>query len=168
MLLVVSGLPGTGKTSVAREVARRLDAVHLSVDPVEDAMIGAGLPSSWSTGVAAYEVTRAVAEDNLSLGRQVVVDAVNDSGPARDTWRRAAQAAGTGVRFVLLTLADTDEHRRRLETRGRRFAHVEEPTWAEVTERAGRYAPWSDPVVRLDAAAPLTELVDAATRALLP
>lgn len=63
MLLVVSGLPGTGKTAVAREVARRSGAVHLSVDPVEDAMLACGLPRTRATGVAAYEVLRAVAQD---------------------------------------------------------------------------------------------------------
>ena len=31
MLVVISGLPGTGKTAVAAEVARDAEAVHLSI-----------------------------------------------------------------------------------------------------------------------------------------
>ena len=92
MLLVVSGLPGTGKTAVARAVADRLTAVHLSIDPVENAMLGAGAEKGWTAGVSAYEAVRAMAEDNLTRGLTVVVDAVNDSEAARDTWRRAAGA----------------------------------------------------------------------------
>jgi predicted kinase len=38
MLIVVSGLPGTGKSAVAAELAARLGAVHLSIDPIEDAL----------------------------------------------------------------------------------------------------------------------------------
>jgi len=97
MLIVISGLPGTGKTAVAAGVAARLRAVHLSIDTVEDAMLGAGLAPGWQTGVAAYEATRAAAEQNLALGRDVVVDAVNDSEPARQTWRRAAERAAAAA-----------------------------------------------------------------------
>lgn len=87
MLIVISGLPGVGKTTVADLVGARLGAVRLSIDPVEDALLGAGFPQGWETGVAAYEAVRAMAELNLRTGRTVVVDAVNDSEPARDTWR---------------------------------------------------------------------------------
>lgn len=98
MLIVISGLPGTGKSTVAAAVADELDGVHLSVDLIEDALLGAGLPRSRQTGVAAYEAVRAAAEQNLAAGRTVVVDAVNDSEAARDTWRRVTVRCGAGVR----------------------------------------------------------------------
>jgi predicted kinase len=53
-----------------------------------------------------YEVVRVVAEQNLELSHLVVVDAVNDSEPARDTWRRAALATKSPLRFVVLTPPD--------------------------------------------------------------
>ena len=62
MLLLVSGLPGTGKSTVAARLARDLRAVHLSVDEIEEAMLGADLPRDRTTGVAAYEAVRAAAE----------------------------------------------------------------------------------------------------------
>ena len=61
----------------------------------------------WTTGVAAYEAVRAAAEQNLRLGCTVIVDAVNDSEPARDTWRRAGAATGTTPHFFVLELADS-------------------------------------------------------------
>ena len=159
MLLVVSGLPGTGKTAVARAIADRLSAVHLSIDAVENAMLGAGAERGWTTGVSAYEAVRAMAEDNLTRGMTVVVDAVNDSEAARDTWRRAAGAASTQVRFVLLTLSDADEHRRRLEARERGMVHVGEPTWEQVKQRATVYEPWVGPFTEVDASRPLAAVV---------
>ena len=165
VLVVISGLPGTGKSAVAAGLAARLEAVHLSIDPIEDALLGAGLPRSWETGVAAYETARVVAEQNLVLGRSVVVDAVNDSEPARDTWRRASGNSGVGLSFVLLTLDDEAEHRRRLEGRVRDLSHVREPSWSEVRARAASYAPWAaGACLRVSADRPVDELV----RALLP
>jgi predicted kinase len=153
MLIVVSGLPGTGKSAVAVAVANALDAVHLSVDPLEDALIGAGFAQSWETGVAAYEVARVAAEQNLALGRTVVVDAVNDSEAARDTWRTARLRTREPLVFALLVVDDVEEHRRRLEQRARAFSHLPEPTWAEVCRRAGAYEPWDGPCLRVDATA---------------
>jgi predicted kinase len=160
VLLVVSGLPGTGKSAVAAGLAARLGAVHLSIDPIEDALLGAGLPRSWETGVAAYEAARVMAEQNLGLGRAVVVDAVNDSEPARQTWRTAAAHAGAGLVFVLLVLDDEAEHRRRLAGRVRALTHVPEPPWDEVRARSAAYEPWApDGCLRVSAERPVDEVV---------
>jgi predicted kinase len=143
VLVVLSGLPGVGKSAVAAALANRLSAVHLSIDPVEDALLAAGLPAGWQTGVAAYEATRASAELNLAQGRVVVVDAVNDSEPARSTWRTAADRTSASLAFVHLTCSDEAEHRRRLEGRVRGFGRLPEPTWPQVVERMASYEPWS-------------------------
>ncbi|MDQ1699643.1 MAG: hypothetical protein QOG34_1506, partial [Frankiaceae bacterium] len=67
-----------------------MQGVHLSIDAVEDALLGAGLARDQTTGIAAYEAVRAAAEQNLLLGRLVIVDAVNDTTAARRTWTNAA------------------------------------------------------------------------------
>ena len=160
MLVVISGLPGTGKSTVGEAVARRSGAVWLSVDEVEDAHLGVGLPSDWTTGVAAYEAVAAAAAENLRLGHVVIVDAVNDGEPARDTWRRAADAASAPLVFVLLTPPREPEHRLRLRGRTRRLSHQSEPTWEQVQARAQKYESWRDPPVLIDSGQPVGVVVD--------
>jgi predicted kinase len=144
VLVAVVGLPGSGKSTVAEIVARRLGAVLVSVDPVESAMVVAGLPAGWETGVAAYEVCREVAERNLAIDHVVVADSVSDSEPARDTWRRAAAAATCPLVVVEVVCSDPVEHRRRVTSRSRGFAGVPDPTWEQVQARSTAYQPWSD------------------------
>lgn len=115
-------------------------------------MIGAGLQPDLVTGVAAYEAVRAAVESNLHIGRIVVVDAVNDSEPARETWRRAAETVEGDLLWVLLTCSDLVEHARRLGDRNRGLAHVGEPSWHDVMERARDYEPWIDPHIDFDTA----------------
>jgi predicted kinase len=160
VLVVISGLPGTGKSTVGAAVAKRICAVWLSVDEVEDALLGVGLPSDWTTGVAAYEAVAAAAAENIRLGHVVIVDAVNDSEPARDTWRRAAEAASVPLVFVLLTPPPEGEHRRRLQGRTRNLTHQSEPTWEHVQARAQTYEAWRDPPVSIDSGQPLDVVVD--------
>jgi len=152
-LVVVSGLPGAGKTSVAEIIAARTGSVHLSIDAVEESILACGLPSGWQVGVAAYEAARAMAEQNLRLGHDVVVDAVNDSEEARQTWRTAASRTEASIEFVHLMISDAREHERRLSGRDRGFVFVGEPTWTDVERRRADYAAWSDEVLEFDTAA---------------
>jgi predicted kinase len=156
MLIVISGLPATGKSTLAAELARRLNAVHLSVDTIEDALLRSGLEPGWTTGVAAYEAVGSAAQQNLSQGLRVVVDAVNDSEAARQVWRRAAERAGVAVRFVLLEPPDSSEHQRRLLVRQRGLEHVPEPSWSQVERRADAYEAWRKMRIRTITTAAVT------------
>jgi DNA polymerase III delta prime subunit len=65
MLIILSGLPGTGKTTIARPLAHELAAVYLRIDSIEQSMRTAG----WPVEGEGYSVAYALAEDNLRLGR---------------------------------------------------------------------------------------------------
>jgi predicted kinase len=46
MLIILGGLPGTGKATIARELARQLGAVHVRIDSIEKAILGSEVLSS--------------------------------------------------------------------------------------------------------------------------
>jgi ATPase family protein associated with various cellular activities (AAA) len=83
MLIVLSGLPGTGKTTIARKLAIELVALYLRIDSIEQSIRGAGRQVE---GVG-YSVAHAVAEDNLRLGRIVGADCLNPWPLTRSEWR---------------------------------------------------------------------------------
>ncbi|MFF3066401.1 AAA family ATPase [Oerskovia sp. NPDC057915] len=162
VLIAMAGLPGTGKSRLARLLARDLRAVVLSVDPVEDAFLRAGAVHDDVTGLGAYLAVEAAAEENLLLGHAVIVDAVNDHPAARQQWVDLAARAATRLWFVEVYLADEDLHRRRLVTRGTRYPSLPEPGWDSLAERARALAGWTDPRLRLDASLDDAELLAAA------
>jgi predicted kinase len=161
MLVVMSGLPGVGKSTLADELGRRLPACVVSVDPVEDAMLRAGLPQSFETGVAAYEVCGTIATRQLTLGLNVIADAANHLEIARDTWRRAASSAATTLRVVHVICSDERTHRRRLAHRERGLSHYPEPTWSDIERRQLETEPWSEEHLIVDSVDPLDENVRA-------
>ena len=100
VLVIVSGLPGVGKSCLVDALGRTLGAAVLSVDPIEAAICRCGIPPSFETGLAAYEVAAVLAEHQLRLGLTVIVDAVSSLEVARDMWRRAASRTGAGMRVI--------------------------------------------------------------------
>ena len=83
MLIVVSGLPGTGKSALADRIGQALGAAVLSVDPIEAAMLESGIEQSIATGYAAYRVVSTLVEANLALGQRLIIDAVSGVAEAK-------------------------------------------------------------------------------------
>ena len=144
MLIVMSGLPGVGKTAVSRELARAIGAVHLRIDSIEQALRAAGLPVEEE----GYTVAHAVAADNLALGRTVIADCVNPWPLTREAWRAVAQRAGVRVVEVEMVCSDVQEHRRRVESREPDIPGHELPAWKDVVERD--YRPWTSARLVID------------------
>ena len=154
MLIVLSGLPATGKTVLAADVARALGAVLLSVDPVDSALAQAGVRETGAAGLAAYAVVGAMAEQNLALGTTVVVDAVNAVGEAKTFWIELARRLDARLLAVETILSDDALHRERLARRVRSLA-IAEPTWHAVGLRRDEWVAWPFAPLVIDSAEPL-------------
>ena len=169
MLIVLCGLPGTGKSTLARALARDLRAAHLRVDSVEAALLNAGLNT---VTVEGYAALYAVAADQLSVGLPVIVDLVNPVAATRAAWADVAAHAGVKLGNVEITCNDPAEHRRRVESRhADPDAHTGRwapPTWADVHAAAQHYEPWTTPVLRLDTACATPDELIGTLRARLP
>ena len=139
MLYVFGGLPGVGKSTLARQVALARGAVYLRIDTIEQA-IRMARPAP--PGAAGYLAAQALAADNLSLGRAVVADAVNALEVARAGWRRVARQAACPLQPIEVLCSDPVEHRRRVEARSAPIPGLLLPTWAQVQQR--RWEPWTD------------------------
>jgi predicted kinase len=69
MLVVMTGLPGTGKSAVAEAVAKALRAPVFSVDPLEAVLLRAGIDREQRSDTAAYDLAAALATSQLQLGQ---------------------------------------------------------------------------------------------------
>lgn len=149
LLVIFSGLPGAGKTAIARELARMLGAVYLRIDSMEQALRDSGrLPEDLAD--AGYRAGYAVAEDNLRLGRTVVADSVNPLSLTRNAWRNAARRAQAAALEVEVVCSDQAEHRHRVETRTTDVPGLRLPSWDEVASR--EYHTWEREHLIIDTA----------------
>jgi len=149
MLIIFGGLPGTGKTAIAQQLARELGAVYLRIDSMEQAIRDTGVVSQFLDD-AGYRVGYAVAEDNLRLGKTVVADSVNPLQLTRGAWISVADRARAKAIEVEVTCSDSAQHRNRVETRSADIKGLRLPTWQEVVSR--EYEPWERDHIVIDTA----------------
>ena len=157
-LVVVGGLPGTGKSTIAAHASQLLGATLLSKDVLEAALWRSGIDRAAGSGWASYEQLTSVAESQLRLAHSVVLDSVATNERIRTAWRDLA--ASRGARFVAIECVCSDEtvHRSRVEGRDRGIPGWPELTWADVEDVRSHYELWSDADrLVLDAARPLDE-----------
>jgi len=82
VLAVFAGLPGVGKSTLAAQVAAELPATVLAVDTVDFTLQRYDVTEP-RPGFAAYGVVAALAEVQLGIGHNVIIDAVNPVRAAR-------------------------------------------------------------------------------------
>ena len=148
-LVVFGGLPGTGKTTLSKALAQKLDAVYLRIDTIEQALRSCEVLKT-DVGPAGYVVAYRLAEDNLRIGRVVVADSVNSLQVTRDAWLSVAEHASTNLAEVEVVCSDAAEHRRRIETRRSEIEKLKLPTWQDVIDR--EYEKWERPHIVIDTA----------------
>lgn len=135
-IYVFAGLPGVGKSTLARALARETGLFHLRVDAIEEPFFRDGMAVT-SQG---YEAMKNLAAENAALGIGSILDCVN---PWPET-RALFTFPGVQCQRVEVVCSNEDLHRTRLIDRG------VGPTWEEVQGRD--YRPWKEADVQIDTA----------------
>ena len=148
MLYIFGGLPGVGKSTLARELARERKATYIRIDTIEQAFGRRGRGEIGPLGyLAAYEL----AVDNLCLGASVIADSANTLEITRAAWREVAARSGCRYVEIEVVCSDRREHRTRVEARLEGDSDSNQPSWRDVVNR--EYEPWDTPTIVVDTAA---------------
>ena len=124
-LICMTGLSGTGKSTVARSIARATGAVHVSSDSVRKELAGVtgASPAEWDQGIYTGDWSQKTyrhlfdrAAEALRNGDSVVLDATFLNGDHREA--AAATAESAEVDFLLVeTVCDLAIARERIQVR---------------------------------------------------
>ena len=158
-LIVFSGLPGTGKTSLAEAIGRQLGLPVFAKDWLEATLKRSqlGVAAPQQTGYAAYELLTTLAERQLMLGQSAILDSVLSIAKIREQWRALAQKYQAQWRVIECICSDENIHRQRLSQRQRGIPGWHELEWSEVERVKEYYAAWTEARLVIDTLRPHPE-----------
>jgi predicted kinase len=137
-LVLVTGLPGTGKSTVAEAIAQRLDTAVLAHDwamsglrpfsELQEVLDDMGLRGHRTVG---WSILNALARLQLRSARSAVLDGVARA-PEIENCRSTALEEGAGFIVVATCCSDLELHRSRIEGRQRLIPYWYELDWSHV------------------------------------
>jgi predicted kinase len=149
ILIVVGGLPATGKSTIAGALARQAGFAFVRVDRIEQAIISSS-ELRQPLGPVGYVVAYDVAAEQLRHGISVVAESVNPLAVTRDAWRDVADGQGARLLEAELICTDQAAHRERAETREVDIPGLVPPDWQRIISR--EYEPWDRDHLVIDTA----------------
>lgn len=151
-LFIFSGLPASGKTTLAKGLARKLPAVYLRIDTVEQGLRDLCACSVQGEG---YRLSYRLAADNLDLGLNVVADSCNPWALTRREWEKVATDRGVAFRNIEIICSDRAEHEQRANSRKNEIPGLILPNWEQILAR--NFQPWTGDRIVIDTAGKTAE-----------
>ena len=152
-LIVVGGLPGTGKSTLAKELAKELRLCLFAKDELEASVVRSGLATADQLNQVGYQLLKSIAHSNLQLGNSIILDFVASMPRVERYWPELLNS-----RFLHLecVCSDLSLHQSRIEGRQRGIAGWYELDWKTVQQNSADYVPLSQNRLVLDAVAPVS------------
>jgi hypothetical protein len=168
-LIVFSGVPGVGKSTLADAVGRSLGFPVFAVDWQLGALTpfgGRHFDDQFGIG---YESLTTLAVRQLSLGQSAILDAPFEEIQSRDRLRSLAARADARFTAVHCVCSDKALHQERLAGRDRGIPGWHNPGhWPNAEQRLAAFPPWSGDAVTVDSVHPLAGNVDRVLSAVRP
>jgi len=145
VLYIFSGLPASGKSTLAKLLAAKLGAMYVRIDTVEQ-----GLRDLCNFRVEGegYRLSYRIIRDNLELGISCISDSCNPIGLTRHEWQEVAESVGAKFVNIETSCSDAYEHEQRVITRKNEVANLTLPDWKQVQNR--HYEAWKTDVIKID------------------
>jgi predicted kinase len=147
ILFILSGLPASGKSNLAKLISKEYNALYLRIDTIEQALRDILDFNAQGEG---YQLAYRIAGDNLLLGRNVVADSCNPINLTRREWENVAIQNGGEYINIEVVCSDKIEHKKRSETRISEIDGLRLPTWHEIQNR--EYDAWETDRITIDTA----------------
>jgi len=152
-LILFSGRPGTGKSSLAEAVGIHLSIPVFAKDWLEASLLRSEIIASnpdKPLGSAGYELMTTLAERQFLLKQSVILDSVAGTQSIRETWRRLCGQYQADWRVIECVCSDESLHRSLLTKRQRKIPGWHELEWEDVEKAKKYYRPWEEERLVLD------------------
>ncbi len=155
VVVVMRGYPGTGKSTIARAIAKALHAPLIDRDVIRQTGVDI-FGEHPEIGRFAYEMMFALTREQLSVGISVVVDSPLTYRTTYEELRRIANDAHVPM-LVVHCMCSPQVQRHRLESRKGAVSAFQITSWEDWLQWKPRFEQFDDGGYEVDTANPLED-----------
>lgn len=169
-LIIICGLPGTGKTTLAAELSARLKIFCLHKDSIKESLYESmrfsTLEDSKKLGYPSVKAILDLAEENLSRGIDVILESpfnFPEEGELFKTWEKTYNLS---IFSIILQLKE-NERKKRFATRERHRSHHDNERTREYESAKDSYDHMPEKKIFLTTTRPTKELANKIIREII-
>ena len=162
LFVVVCGLPGTGKSTLADAIADHIRAPVLTKDRIEASLWRDGINTGQNSWQIAENLLTTLASEQLRRHQSVILDTVARSMESRSSWQMLAGEHAAQFRVIECICSDRHVHRTRIDGRHRGIPGWYELSWEDGENVREHYTNWSGDHLVVDGIRSVDENVTAA------
>lgn len=158
-LIIISGVSGTGKSSLSNKIGQELSIPVFSIDLIKAFFLKTGLAENGWEAVRekGYQLLGDFAENQLKLNQSVIVDGVFARKEFRKRLLDIAKTYNAKLRIIECICSDQETHKQRVLNRKRNIEGLPEIEWTFVIRVQETFTKWEDEHLTLDALFPIEE-----------
>ncbi|MFM2485194.1 AAA family ATPase [Celerinatantimonas yamalensis] len=146
-LYIFSGLPASGKSTLAKLLALQTGSIYVRIDTVEQGLRDL---CNFKVESEGYRLSYRIIRDNLALGVSSISDSCNPIKLTRHEWQEVAESVGAKFVNIEVRCSDCKEYEYRVNRRECDVLNLDLPNWQQVQNR--HYEPWESDVIEIDTA----------------
>ena len=152
-LVLIGGLPCSGKTTLAREISKVLNIPSVSKDELEAAVSRKGLCPNKETNGVGYEIMATLANNFRDSGNSIILDFIASKERTISQW---PEILDHKIIYIECVCTDLKIHKERINSRNRDINGWYELTWETLLEIKSIYQPFNEEHLVLDSLNNLT------------
>lgn len=130
MIIIITGLPGTGKTTIANELAKEIDAVVFSTDKIRKKIFKNPVYNEEDKRIV-YNELFSQAEKYAKMGRNVILDGTFYTKALRNRAKEVGTLLSQKVYFVYCKTPE-DILKKRIDNRKDKFSDADYNVYLEM------------------------------------
>ena len=128
-IIIVGGVPGAGKSTLAKALSKELNIPTFSKDELEAAVSRVGLCNNKETKGVGFEIMAALAKNQIETNNSAIFDFIASKSRIMEQWPELLE---TDIKYIECICSNEYIHRERIQSRNRNIEGWYELEWKDV------------------------------------